>query len=228
MVEYFNKECRIFQLFLNVFNMPKAKAKSVGQKRKKSTPNQTQIPSTGSETIPSQSTENIADQPTTTEVEMENLDTSNFEQMDWSDATGIRIYENSSLVVDVNLSSGAENQPGPSGLQANAITNPAASTAQQIPEETLIPRFQVRILSLNRMERRTAKAFTEHNIEEEYEWPVQNENKNDALIRKHRNAAKLNAARLRQFRNPEDQELSHQRQQANAERLRQRRNPEDQ
>ena len=193
--------------------MPKVKAKSVGRKFKRSNDNQAQIPPAGSDTISPQSTEDIEELQTTTEVEMENLDTSNFEEMEVIEATGIRIYENSSLAVDVNLSSGADVQPGPSGLQTNAIANPADTTEEQIPEETVAEPFEMTRndrmqLLLSNRERRTLKAFKEHHIEEQYEYPVENESKDDTLIRKHRNAAKLHAARNRQYRNPEDEQLS--------------------
>ena len=116
--------------------------------------------------------------------------------------TAIRSFEPENTTV-----SGAENQPGPSGLQHNTITNPTATPEDEIPEENEEVPFEVKLASLNKMERRTAKAFQERGIEEQFEWPLLNENKEDSLLRKHLNAAKLNAARLRDFRNSEDEQV---------------------
>ena len=77
------------------------------------------------------------------------------------------------------------------------------------------------------MERRTARAFQEHGIENQFEWPVLDEDRSESVIRKHRNQAKLSAERFRQYRNPEDPKLSQERHKVDAERRRQFRNPED-
>ena len=96
--------------------MPKAKRKSLGRQFKGSNANQTQIPSQGPDETPSQQNVNIAERPITPDVEMENLDNSNLQEMEWIDSTAIRMNENSSIVVDIQFSSGADIQPGPSGL----------------------------------------------------------------------------------------------------------------
>ena len=91
-----------------------------------------------------------------------------------------------------------------------------------------IEEYKNRMASLRPMERRTAHAFLDQGTESEYEWPLENETKDDGMIRKHFNATKLHRARQRQYENPEDQQLCEQRQQAHAERQSQYQNPEDQ
>ena len=88
-------------------------------------------------------------------------------------------------------------------------------------------RTKNRVASLKPYERRTAQAFLDQGIESQYEWPLQNETKDDAMIRKHFNAAKLHRARNRHYENPDDQQLREQRQQAHVERQSQFRTPPD-
>ena len=47
--------------------------------------------------------------------------------------------------------------PGPSGLHANVIANPTDSTEEQVSEETVNEPFEIRILSLNKMEQKLPK-----------------------------------------------------------------------
>ena len=233
--------------------MPKVKAKSIGRKFKTSTTSQPPIPPAGSEETPSRSTENVVDEPTTTEFETEILDNSNVHEMEALGASTTRLYVHMGVrvcmadvipsstaamqagpsglqamhMVNVIPSSAAAMQPGPSGLQVMVFTSAIANTANNIPAEIVAEPFEVRLASLIKMERKTAQAFKQQNIEEEYEWPVVNESKDDAVMRKYRNTAKLAAARRRQFRNPADEELSQQRHQADAESRREFRTPED-
>ena len=145
--------------------MPKAKRKSIGRKFKGgSNANQVLTPSEEPEEMPSQPNDNIIERLVTTDVEMESLDDSNLE-------------------IDFN-----NIQPGPSGLQTNVTANSTVSTEQEVPEQIVIEPFELSgndraQLFLSRMERRTVKAFMEHNIEEheeQYEWPVESEHKDDA------------------------------------------------
>ena len=52
--------------------------------------------------------------------------------------------------------------------------------------------FKIRVLTLGKMEQRTAKAFYSKRIETEFKWPEPNKSKDDASLRK-----KLNSARLK-------------------------------
>ena len=67
------------------------------------------------------------------------------------------------------------------------------------PEKNPSNKFEDKLAYISKMERKTAKAFQEHGIEDEFEWPALDEDRSDSLIRKHRNQAKLNAARQRKF-----------------------------
>ena len=117
-------------------------------------------------------------------------------------------------------------EPGISGLRRD---NPMDMGSEIEPEreKNSAKVFEDKLSSINKMERKTAKAFQEHGIEDEFEWPALDEDRSDSLIRKHRNQAKLNAARCRQYRNPEDLQLSQERHKRDAELHRQFRNPED-
>ena len=132
---------------------------------------------------------------------------------------------NVNITVETDIA--LEVEPGPSGLQQAAIVARQDVDIEPEPEKEAARAFEAKLLLLNKMERKTARAFKERGIEEDFEWPSENEERPESLIRKHRNAAKLTAARLRQFRNPEDMELRQQRLQADAERKSKFRNPED-
>ena len=119
-------------------------------------------------------------------------------------------------------------EAGPSGMQNHATVTTRTGTIQKTSTEDKDGEdFKLRIATFKPMERRAAKAFMEYEIEDQYEWPSEIETTEDGLIRKQRNVAKLHAARSRQFRKPEDEQLSKERHQAEAERLRQFRNPDD-
>ena len=64
-------------------------------------------------------------------------------------------------------------------------------------------------------------------MEEDYEWPADNEDRQESLIRKHRNAAKLNSVRQSRYHRTADIELIQQLRENNAEYCRQYRNPQD-
>ena len=199
--------------------MPKAKAKSIGQKRKKSTTSETPIPPVGSEETPSQSVENVTDDPTSIYLETGILDTSNVHEMEALEASTRRLYVHMGVrvcVVDGIPTSTAPMQERASGSTAMVTTPAVENTANNIPAQMVREPFEQRLASLNKKERQTAKTFKQQNIEEDYEWPVDDESKEDALMRKYRNTAKLHAARQRQFRNPDDEELGQQRHQAHA------------
>ena len=118
-------------------------------------------------------------------------------------------------------------QPGPSGLQQQGIFVEQNIDIEPEPEKSDARSSEAKLLLLSKMERKTAKAFKEHGIEEDFEWPSVNEERQDCIIRKHRNTAKLHAARQRKYRNPENEVLSQQRHQAHADHCRKYRNPED-
>lgn len=170
--------------------MPKVKTKSIGQKRKTPTRNQTPIPPSGSEEIQSQSTENIVADPTTIEIETEVLDNSNVQEIELIEPSNIRVYENMSKhmclrvqVVDLFQSSVEAMHPVLSYLQAIATTSAITTTEHDISAEITSEPFEVKRASISKTQRKTAKAFMQRNIEEQYEWPVDNESKDDALIR---------------------------------------------
>ena len=58
-------------------------------------------------------------------------------------------------------------------------------------ENADVEQYKNRMASLKPMERRTAQAFLAQGIEREYEWPLENETKDGAMIRKHFNAVKF-------------------------------------
>ena len=49
--------------------------------------------------------------------------------------------------------------------------------------------FKMRVLTLGKMEQRTAQAFYSKRIETEFKWPELNESKDDASLRKKLNSA---------------------------------------
>ena len=51
--------------------------------------------------------------------------------------------------------------------------------------------FKMRVLTLGKMEQRTAQAFYSKRIEAEFKWPQPNESKADESLRKKMNSARL-------------------------------------
>ena len=155
--------------------MPKVKRKSVGRQFKGANPRRAQTPSQGSKEESSLLADSTVNDPTTAELEMQDL-ARNLSEEENGEVTAIRLFE-----AENTMTSGAENQPGPSGLQQKTIANPAATPEEEIREENEEVPFEVKLRSLNKMERRTAKAFAERGMEEEFEWPLPNETKDDAI-----------------------------------------------
>lgn len=105
-------------------------------------------------------------------------------------------------------------QPGTSSLKHDMIN--LDSTIEPEPEKKSTKVFEDKLLSISKMERRTAKAFKEHGIEDQFEWPALNEDRFASLMRKHRNQAKLSSARQREFQNPNEEQLNQERHQMRA------------
>ena len=147
-----------------------------------------------------------------------------------------QVVESSSSVdvpMDISLETNALGRnaemsvPGCSGLQQPCINPESGEVNKPEPETNRRKSFEEKLLCISKMERRTARAFKERGIEEEFEWPAVREDRNDSLMRKFRNEGRLNAARQRQFQNPADEELSFARHQARAEHCRRQRNSQD-
>ena len=106
--------------------MPKVKSKSLGRKFKGLTPSRTKISAIGSQEETSQLADASVNDPTKAEIEMHYLARHLSEEED-GEITAIRSFEPENTVT-----SGAENQPGPSGVQQNTITNPTATPEEEI------------------------------------------------------------------------------------------------
>ena len=75
--------------------------------------------------------------------------------------------------------------------------------------------FKMRVLTLGKMEQRTAQAFYSKRIETEFKWPELNESKDDASLRK-----KLNSARLKKEQNKLIKRISRENESEEARRIR--------
>ena len=203
--------------------MPKKAKKSIARKYKGSSRSEAEIP-TQSQNEPSELNDGISIAFTTVEAQMD----MEIDRSERSEVTNVRIYDNGSLVLNEPNTPAASPQPGPSGLQYNEMHNPTANVVtMEEPDNSINIEFERKLLTLPKKERTSAKAFKKLGIEDEYEYPVEGETKEEAVIRKHRNANKKQAAQQRQYMRPEDEEIRQQRQQADAERHRRYREVED-
>ena len=196
--------------------MPKKARKSLGRKFKGS---RETIQSSRSQEDGPLSNEAIVDSQHLEDVPMETSTCDN----EMEEVTNVRIYEHSSLVFDYSVASGPNNNPGPSGLDAS---RQVTSTIQSENVYSAIS-FENKMLSLKKMEQRTARQFQQHGIENEFEWPTENESKDEAYVRKLQNANRLHAARQRRYQNPAHDQLSQQRHKKDAEKHKRYRNPDD-
>ena len=133
-----------------------------------------------------------------------------------TDVTAVHINEDSALVFRPTSDENA--QPGPSELSLSRANDP--SQVATLP-------FEQRILTLSKKEQKTARAFLNNRIEDQYEWPLSNSSKDEELMRKYRIQAKLHAVRQQRYQNPENEEVLQQRRQVMAEKQQRYRNPED-
>ena len=107
------------------------------------------------------------------------------------------------------------------GLLENDVANPGMNRQEAVTA------FENKFEKCSKREKQSARAFQRLGIESEYEWPEDNESKDDSYIRKLRNNAKLDAAKHKKFRSIEDEDLRSQRHQRHAEEQKRYRNPQD-
>ena len=119
--------------------------------------------------------------------------------MDCTEPTSVRMYENGALVVDANVVRGNAIQPEPSSANYSSTT---AVMSEDTPsnENANIEEFRTKMGYLPAYDKRTARAFLERGIQSEFEWPLPGETRDDALIRRHHNQAKLHLESCRQFK----------------------------
>lgn len=182
--------------------MPKKARSSIGQKYKR-TKREIQMSSGSQENVENSSDENVNNTPV-------------------GDQIGSSSVEISGVVEDVN-------QPAPSGLNRNRIDIEVEEASIMVENEADIAliSFENNLKRCNKREQQSARAFQKLGIESDYEWPAENESKDDTYVRKLRNNNRYSAAKMRKWRATENVELRNQRQQAHAEDQHRYRNPEN-
>ena len=103
----------------------------------------------------------------------------------------------------------------------------SASVSDVLETNSDVEEFKKRMPSLSKMELKSAQAFLDRGIHNEFNWPVNDESKENAQKRKILNSKALKVAQNKAFRNTENKELRKKRREADAEHHRRYRNPED-
>ena len=107
------------------------------------------------------------------------------ETMEWIDATSMRVFDDGSLTHD-------------------ATTPSTIAERIDVGSSIDVEEFTTKMASLGKMEARTAQAFLDRGIYNDFKWPAENETNQDAQLRKKLNSTTLKNLTKRRYRNPEN------------------------